>query len=292
MQINAASNSPIAALCMPDTVACGTSLEVGTRHAALGLLSQLNAHHPGTGDHSVRVARLMIAMWSVDSTWLGLYETVLLAGLLHDAGKLFVDREILDANRKLTEAELAAMQDHSGQGAALLEELGFADAVVAAARDHHERWSGGGYPTGRPSSQLSPLSRALAAADAFSAMIEPHRAYRRPRTVPEALAEMNACRGTQFDPTAVDLLHAATDRQIHKAGWVSAPESGAGMARPIRTFGAAGIRSVSTRFCGPLLNQSIVAARQPARRRGRDLQDAQRPERDAAGQVAAPQLGR
>jgi putative nucleotidyltransferase with HDIG domain len=219
---------------MPDASACGTSLKVRALQAAFGLLSQLNAHHPGTGDHSIRVARLTIAMWSVDATWLCRYETVLLGGLLHDAGKLFVDREILDANRKLSEAESAAMQGHSGQGAALLEELGFADAVVTAARDHHERWSGGGYPTGRPSSQLSPLSRAVAAADAFSAMIEPNRSYRRPRTVAEALIEMNACRGTQFDPMAVDLLHAATDLQIHPTRAVAAPKSDAGMARPAR----------------------------------------------------------
>jgi putative nucleotidyltransferase with HDIG domain len=241
MRINAASTLPKHAFSLSDAGAFGTSVQAAALGTAFGLLDQMNAHHPGTVAHSVRVARLTMAMWSAGPTWLGPHETVLLGGLLHDAGKLFIPREILNADRKLTDAEFTAMRDHPRQGAALLEELGFADAVVAAARDHHERWSGAGYPTGRPSMLLSPLSRAVAAADAFSAMIEPDRLYRRSRTVAEALAEMDACRGTQFDPTTIDLLHAAMETWRDQVPTISPPGMEPELADAVHAIGAAAI---------------------------------------------------
>lgn len=241
MQINAALRSTTPAFSLADAGAFGTRVQAAALGTAFGLLDQLNAHHPGTVAHSVRVARLTMAMWSAAPAWLGPYETVLLGGLLHDAGKLFVPSEILASDRKLSEAEFAVMREHPRRGAMLLDQLGFAEAVVAAARDHHERWSGGGYPSGRPSLLLSPLSRAVAAADAFSAMIEPDRPYRRTLTMEEALAEMDACRGTQFDPTTVDLLHAGMEAWIDQIPSVSAPGTDAEMARVVRCIGLAAI---------------------------------------------------
>lgn len=239
MQINASLPLATPAFSLADAGAFGTRVQAAALGTAFGLLDQLNAHHQGSVAHSVRVARLTMAMWSVAPAWLGPYETVLLGGLLHDAGKLFVPREILASDQKLTAAEFTVMRDHPRRGAVLLEHLGFDDAVVAAARDHHERWSGGGYPTGRPAMLLSPLSRAVAAADAFSAMIEPDRPYRRTLTMEEALTEMDACRGTQFDPTTVDLLHAGMDAWLDQAQPLSQPAMDAGMARAVQAIGTA-----------------------------------------------------
>ncbi len=201
--------------------AFGTGWQPAPRGMAFGLMQRLGEHHPGTLTHSVQVARLTLLMWALAPAWLGPREGVMLSGLLHDIGKLFVPSELLSADHRLSDAEFAVMAEHPGRGALLLRQMGFADGVVAAAHEHHERWSGDGYPTGRPAKLLSPLSRAVATADAFSAMIEP-RSYCRALTVEQGLAELAACRGGQFDPATVDLLHTGME------GWArqAKPEPG------------------------------------------------------------------
>lgn len=199
---------PIAELGMLPGGTAEAKREAGMMRAALDLLKRLRAHHPATARHSQQVSRLALMMRDEAPDGLGAPMTVTLGGLLHDVGKLYVPLEILTAERKLGEAEFMEMQQHARRGAALLEEMNFSDEVVAVARNHHERWSGNGYPSGLPSRHLSALSRAVAVADAFSAMIEP-RSYSRRLTQAEALAELRAGRGTQFDPVMVDLLHAA-----------------------------------------------------------------------------------
>ena len=64
---------------------------------------------------------------------------------------------------------------------------------------HHEHWDGGGYPFGRRGNAIPLEARVLAVADAFDAMTSP-RPYGPPLPVNEALAEIDRCAGTQFDP--------------------------------------------------------------------------------------------
>ncbi|MBI0432662.1 HD-GYP domain-containing protein [Roseomonas sp. KE0001] len=173
---------------------------------SLRLLAALRRHHPPTADHSIRVATVLLAMWSRRSEALGDAALIVAAGLLHDLGKLFLPVSLLDAARQLTPLETAAVREHPRTGSETLSALGYPEAVVFSARDHHERWQGGGYPSGRQGRELMPLVRAVCVADAFVAMIEPGRAYRRHLTVAEALLEVQACSGTQFDPGFAALL--------------------------------------------------------------------------------------
>jgi putative nucleotidyltransferase with HDIG domain len=167
---------------------------------SLRLLAALRRHHAASADHSIRVATVLLAMASNPAAQLGAPALVVAAGLMHDLGKLFLPVSLLDAARSLTPAETTAMRAHPVTGAETLTALRFPEPVVDAARDHHERWLGGGYPLGCRGITLSPLSRAVCVADAFVAMIEPGRTYRPRLTVAQALAEVEACSGTQFDP--------------------------------------------------------------------------------------------
>lgn len=170
------------------------------------LLEQLRRHHAPTASHSIRVMRLAIAMWARSPDRLGEAETVLVAGALHDIGKLFVPASTLDSSRPLDAAERDAMRRHPEAGASVLQKLGFSSHVVDAVRDHHERWLGGGYPSGRRGEETHPLARTIAVVDAYAAMVEPGRHYRKRLTGQAALQEIMACRGTQFDPASADLL--------------------------------------------------------------------------------------
>lgn len=243
MQISTVRSPPTPAFSLTDVGAFGTRVRAAALGTALELLDQLGAHHAGTVMHSVQVARLTLVMWAAAPAWLGPYETVMLSGLLHDVGKLFIPRDILASTHTLTDAEFAVMREHPGRGAMLLEQLGFSDEVVAAARDHHERWSGNGYPSGRAARLLPPLSRAVATADAFSAMIGP-RPYRRTLTIQQALAELTACRGTQFDPTTVDLLHAGMEVGDVAAAITPATGPNPEIARAVQSIGMSWRRAV------------------------------------------------
>jgi putative nucleotidyltransferase with HDIG domain len=194
------------AFTLADAGAFGMQVGATSLISALALLDRLECHRPSCAAHSLRVSRLAMAMWRVAPAWLGPVETVLVGSLLHDIGKLYVPNEILGAERGLTAAERVVVNAHAPRGAALLAGLGFPPPVVAVARDHHERWAGGGYPTGQPAHRLAPVTRAVAAADAFIAMVEPGRGYRPARSTEAALAELTAGSGTQFDPEAVAIL--------------------------------------------------------------------------------------
>ncbi|MDB5413081.1 MAG: metal dependent phosphohydrolase with sensor [Rubritepida sp.] len=184
----------------------GERIALALETRAQALLDRLHNHHPDSAAHSIRVAQLTMAMWSTARDLLGPAETALIGSLLHDAGKLYVPRSILGAERLLTPAERIIMCGHTGLGAELLAAQGFPDPVIAIARDHHERWSGGGYPSGAPAHGRLPIVRAVAVADAFIAMIETGRAYRAPMNHLQALREVEACSGTHFDPVAAAIL--------------------------------------------------------------------------------------
>jgi len=92
---------------------------------------------------------------------------------------------------------------------------------------HHERLDGRGYPMGLAGEEIPEFARVIAVADAFDSMTST-RSYRGARTVQEAVAELVANRGTQFDPRMVDAMIAALDREPwqHRPAEQLTPEDG------------------------------------------------------------------
>lgn len=124
------------------------------------------------------------------------------ASRLHDVGKIGIPDDILRKRGKLTEAEFEIMKTHVSIGASILSH----DPSLAIAREialsHHERWAGGGYPSGQPSSQVSLLTRIVSVVDVFDALIS-RRPYKEPWSIEAAAANIEAAAGSQFDPTVV-----------------------------------------------------------------------------------------
>ncbi len=125
------------------------------------------------------------------------------ASLLHDVGKLLVSDSILIKPGRLSDSEYESVIKHAAFGAQILaQHPGYAD-VAQIVGQHHEWWDGRGYPAGLAGEAIDPIARAIAILDAFSAMVA-DRPYHRGISEDAALAELQRCAGTQFDPHLVD----------------------------------------------------------------------------------------
>ena len=169
----------------------------------LPMLSRaIEARDPYTQGHSTRVTVLAEAI----ARRLGWDEERLshlqVGGPLHDLGKLAISDDVLSKPGRLDEHELAQIREHPKLGARILFRLSSFRKALPYVLYHHERWDGGGYPTGRSGEQIPLEARVLAIADAFDAMTS-DRPYRRALSHEEAVAEVARCAGTQFDPEIV-----------------------------------------------------------------------------------------
>ena len=181
------------------------TLEARTRfQGAIRLLVlALEASHPYTSGHSTRVTRYS----EVIAHAMGLRsrdrDNVILAAQLHDIGKIGVDNRYLDKEGALTEEEWGSVQTHVTMGARLLEEGGFLEPIIPLLASQHESLDGSGYPDGKVGDEIPLGGRIIALADAFDAMTS-DRAYRKAMPVEDAVSELRACAGQQFDPAVVE----------------------------------------------------------------------------------------
>jgi diguanylate cyclase (GGDEF)-like protein/putative nucleotidyltransferase with HDIG domain len=172
--------------------------------AAASLAKAVDARDTYTGSHSTRVAEL--GAWIAAHLGLDVehVELTRLAGSLHDLGKLAVPEEILRKPGPLTPPERMVLERHSQIGFRMLESLGV-DPVAEWVLHHHERWDGMGYPEGLAGEEIPLGARIIFVADAYDAMTS-DRAYRGRLTPSEAVAELQRCAGTQFDPEIVSVF--------------------------------------------------------------------------------------
>jgi HD-GYP domain-containing protein (c-di-GMP phosphodiesterase class II) len=187
---------------MPTTIALDPFAD-----GASALLTALQRHDGATGWHSRRVsllARRVGALLGVTGAALDELEE---AALVHDAGKLRVPKHVLRKPGPLSPDEWSLMQQHPEWGAELVSNLDGLGRHAETVRAHHETWSGEGYPTGRSGHEIPLAARIISACDAYDAMTT-ERPYAERRTQDEALAELRACAGTQFDPVIVAALEA------------------------------------------------------------------------------------
>jgi HD-GYP domain-containing protein (c-di-GMP phosphodiesterase class II) len=157
------------------------------------------------GNHAANVRRLAVRLAErleiqESSIW-----AIALGSVLHDAGKLCVPDAILSKPAPLTEDEWRIVRTHPVAGERLLERYVHSDEVLSIVRFHHERWDGWGYPEGRSEADIPLAARVVGTADAYEAMTEP-RPYRLPRSGDQALDELTAHSGSQFDPDCVSAL--------------------------------------------------------------------------------------
>lgn len=169
------------------------------------LASALDARHPAQGRHAARVAESA----TVVAVELGLAPVrvaqVRQAALLHDLGTIRVAEQVLHKPGPLTEAEYDQVRLHVISGADTLEASQGLRHLAPFVRHHHERWDGTGYPSGLCGGQIPFEARILAVCEAVETLVSP-QPYRAALPLAAALAEMERCAGSQFDPEVVAAL--------------------------------------------------------------------------------------
>lgn len=163
------------------------------------IIKALYDKNPREEQHSIRVSEICQTIGRA----IGLSEIEVsklkVAGLLHDIGKISIEKSILDKTEKLTQQEWDIIKRHSDIGYRILSSsydmLELADYIFA----HHERWDGTGYPKSLKGEAIPRVARIIALADSYDAMTS-ERPYRNALREEEVLAEIRNNAGTQFDP--------------------------------------------------------------------------------------------
>jgi HD-GYP domain-containing protein (c-di-GMP phosphodiesterase class II) len=183
----------------------------------VSLSTALEAKDPYTEGHSTRVAEYAVAIGRKIGLGAEALEEIENAGLIHDIGKIGVPESVICKKGKLDPDEWEQMRKHPKYGENIASPVPFLASVVPGVKSHHERFDGKGYPDGLAREKIPLMARILAVADTFDA-ITSKRPYRGPRSPEEALEEIRAHSGTQFDPRIVRALEEAFEEIVETAG--------------------------------------------------------------------------
>jgi diguanylate cyclase (GGDEF)-like protein len=169
------------------------------------LAEAIQAKDPFLRGHSEEVHDYVAAVAERLGLDAALREQLAVGSLLHDVGKIGISERILHKPAKLTQEEFAIIQLHPRIGYRLIEQVPALRHIAPAVLHHHERYDGGGYPSGLVGEQIPLEARIVCVADAFSAMTA-DRPYRSRMPLEAACEELEANAGTQFDPQIVSVF--------------------------------------------------------------------------------------
>lgn len=169
------------------------------------LLQALKVVEPSTYEHCLRVGEYSRRL--ARDMGLNEYEQKLaeFSGMLHDIGKIGIDKNIILKPGRLDPMELDIMRNHSILSETIVMPLAshpFFAQILPAIRGHHERMDGDGYPDKKMGDEIPLIARIILTVDTFDAMSE-NRSYRKGLPENVIFAELKRCSGSQFDPHIV-----------------------------------------------------------------------------------------
>ena len=186
-------------------------LELSYDTTLKALTAALDAKDAANEGHTERVAKHTVAK----ARELQVAEEKLVdierGALLHDVGKIGVPDAVLRKPRTLTKREWQAMQRHPLLAGLLVSKVGFLEGALPILLYHHERYDGRGYPFGLAGDRIPLEARIFAVVDAYDAMTS-DRPYRKAISHEEAVQEIVANAGTQFDPAVVEVFRSVIER--------------------------------------------------------------------------------
>jgi response regulator RpfG family c-di-GMP phosphodiesterase len=178
------------------------ALRLDSDEAVDTLLSMLTIGNREAYAHAYRVAALSAGVARMLELTEGEVATIERGALLHDLGKLAMPETLLRKPASLTRAEQHIIRLHPALGSALIIGVPYLAAAARVVRDAHERLDGLGFPNGSSADDVWIGARIVTVADAYDTMTRP-RVFRDAIGPDHALAELDRCSGTQFDPRVV-----------------------------------------------------------------------------------------
>ena len=180
------------------------------------LAASVDAKDKYTHGHSSRVAEYSREIARRAGFSEAEQDRIYMMGLLHDVGKIGISDAIINKTSRLTDEEFGVIKTHPVVGADILSKIDDLPELKVGARWHHERYDGRGYPDGLAGDAIPEVARIIAVADAYDAMTS-NRSYREMLSQERVRAEIERCKGSQFDPRFADIMLAMIDEDVEYA---------------------------------------------------------------------------
>lgn len=180
-------------------------IDLANMNMIRALVRTIDAKDRYTNGHSLRVADYAAKIAEKMGKSPEEQKQIYYAGLLHDVGKIRVPEDIINAPRKLTNEEFEQIKIHPVTGYHILKDIYEDKSMALAAKFHHERYDGNGYPSGLSGENIPEIARIIGVADTYDAMAS-NRSYRRALPQEKVREEIVKGMGTQFDPEIASIV--------------------------------------------------------------------------------------
>ncbi len=173
------------------------------RETVYSLAAAVEKRDPYTAGHQRRVANLSSTIAGAMGVTEDEIDSIYLASLVHDVGKINIPSEILSKPGRLSEVEFDMIKTHPEAGYEILKNIEFDSPIATVIRQHHERLDGSGYPYHISGNEILLHAKILAVADVVEAMSS-HRPYRPALSSDEVFLELKNNKGILYEPEVVE----------------------------------------------------------------------------------------
>jgi putative nucleotidyltransferase with HDIG domain len=199
----------------------------------------IDAKDPYTRGHSERVAILARTIARHLPLSEEALQTLWIAALLHDVGKIGIEDGILRKVGQLTADEFEQMKGHTVIGAEIMSSIEQLREMIPVIRWHHESWNGRGYPDGKRGEEIPLFARIVAVADTFDALTT-NRPYQEAYSLDEAIAIITKLTGSRFDAKVVTAF-----LRVYELGEVLVPHPGPAPREAAAKISRLGVGAIS-----------------------------------------------
>ncbi len=179
-----------------------SKLNLSYKSTVLALSKAIDARDTYTSGHSERVTQISLKIGQALGLSSDKLNTLEIAALFHDVGKIGIPDQILNKPGKLTIEEFNKIKEHPSIGVDILKTIEFLEKTFPMILHHHEKY-GGGYPLGIRGETIPFEARIICVADSYDAMTS-DRPYRKGLPPNVAIDELIKFKGIQFDPMIVE----------------------------------------------------------------------------------------
>ena len=189
-------------------------LQKSRNDTILAMTKLVEIRDPYTSGHQEGISELAVAIAQEMRLDKESVETIGIASLVHDIGKITIPSEIINKPGKLTETEFGIIKNYPKAGYDILKDISFTSPIAEIVYQHSEKLDGSGYPRGLKGDEIMLEARIILVANVYKAMSS-HRPYRPALDHEAAADELIKNKGILYDPEAVDVCLRVVQKTLH-----------------------------------------------------------------------------